>query len=109
MVLTRLLLDRGELNTEHGRVMVASTLVEDLVVVILIVLLPNLGTSDRSHLIPLAFALGKAVLILVPVLMVAGKIVPPVLRVVARTRNSELFFGVVLAICLGTAALTQWG
>jgi len=30
MVLTRLLLDRGELNTGHGRVMVAITLVEDL-------------------------------------------------------------------------------
>ena len=37
----------------------------------------------------------------------AAKIVPPLLRVVARTRNAELFFGVVLAIGLGTAALTQ--
>ena len=38
---------------------------------------------------------------------VAAKIVPPILRAVARTRSPELFFGVVLAICLGTAALTQ--
>lgn len=108
MVLTRLLLDRGELNTEHGRVMVAITLVEDLAVVILIVLLPNLGTLDAARLLPLAGVLGKGILILVPLLMVAAKIVPPVLRVVARTRNPELFFGVVLAICLGTAALTEW-
>lgn len=108
MVLTRLLLDRGELNSEPGRVMVAITLVEDLAVVILIVLLPNLRVLDAARLLPLGRALGTAVLILVPILMVAAKIVPPVLRVVARTRNPELFFGVVLAICLGTAALTQW-
>jgi len=43
----------------------------------------------------------------VPALLVAAKIVPPLMRVVARTRSSELFFGVVLAIGLGTAALTQ--
>jgi K+:H+ antiporter len=107
MVLTRLLLDRGELNTEHGRVMVAITLVEDLAVVILIVLLPSFGTLDASRWLPVARALGKAILILVPALLVAAKIVPPILRMVARTRNQELFFGVVLAICLGTAALTQ--
>src|SRR2546425_12852399 len=107
MVLTRLLLDRGELNTEHGRVMVAITLVEDLAVVILIVLLPSFGSLDASRLLPIAKAFGKAFLILVPALPVAAKIVPPILRAVARTRTPELFFGVVLAICLGTAALTQ--
>jgi monovalent cation:H+ antiporter-2, CPA2 family len=107
MVLTRLLLDRSELNTEHGRVMVAITLVEDLAVVILIVLLPSFGTLDAHSFVPIAKALGKAVLILVPALLVAAKIVPPLMRVVARTRSSELFFGVVLAIGLGTAALTQ--
>ncbi len=107
MVLTRLLLDHGELNTQHGRVMVAVTLVEDLAVVVLIVLLPSLGTLDASRLLPVVKALGKAFVILIPALLVAAKIVPPILRMVAKTRNAELFFGVVLAICLGTAALTQ--
>jgi monovalent cation:H+ antiporter-2, CPA2 family len=107
MVLTRLLLDRGDLNTEHGRVMVAITLVEDLAVVILIVLLPSFGSMDASRFLPIVKALGKAFLILAPTLLVAAKIVPPILRAVARTRSPELFFGVVLAICLGTAALTQ--
>ena len=48
---TRLLIDRGELNMEHGRVMVAITLVEDLAVVILIVLLPNFGSLDSARLL----------------------------------------------------------
>ncbi len=107
MVMSRLLLDRGEMSTEHGRVMFTITLVEDLAVVILIVLLPSFGRLDTSRLLPIATALGKAFLILIPALFLAAKIVPPILRSVARTRSPELFFGVVLAICMGTAALTQ--
>jgi CPA2 family monovalent cation:H+ antiporter-2 len=87
--------------------MLAITLVEDLAVVILIVLMPSFGSMDSARLLVLGKALGKAVLILVPAFLIAAKIVPPVLRAVARTRNRELFFGVVLAICLGTAGLTQ--
>src|SRR5438093_11579532 len=43
MVLARLLIDRGELHSQHGRVMIGITLVEDLAVVALIVLIPMLG------------------------------------------------------------------
>jgi CPA2 family monovalent cation:H+ antiporter-2 len=49
MVLARLLLDRGELHTRHGRVMIGITLVEDLAVVILIVLIPALGTLEAGR------------------------------------------------------------
>ncbi len=43
MVLSRLLIDCGELQSEHGRVMIGITLVEDFAVVALTVLLPSLG------------------------------------------------------------------
>ena len=43
MVLARLLMDRGELHSRHGRVMIGITLVEDLAVVILIVAHPGAG------------------------------------------------------------------
>jgi CPA2 family monovalent cation:H+ antiporter-2 len=107
MVLTRLLMDRGELQTEHGLVMVSITLVEDLAVVVLVVLMPSLGSLEVSRFLAIAEGLGKAALVLVPSLFVAAKIVPPLLARAARTRSQELFFLVVLAICLGTAALTQ--
>ena len=76
--------------------MVAVTLVEDLAVVILIVLLPSFGSLDASRFLLIVKALGKAYLILAPALLVAAKIVPPILRAVARTRSPELF----LAWCL---------
>src|SRR6266852_3008438 len=66
MVLVRLLMDRGELRSEHGRVMIGLTLVEDLAVVVLIILIPVLGATEAGRFAVLGSALGKAALILVP-------------------------------------------
>jgi CPA2 family monovalent cation:H+ antiporter-2 len=107
MVLARLLLDRGELHTRHGRVMIGITLVEDLAVVVLIVLVPRLGALDAERLISIGGALGLGIAILVPFFYLAAKVVPPVLAHVARMRSQEVFLLVALAIALGTAALTQ--
>ena len=52
-------------------------------------------------------ALGKAALILVPIGFLAVYLVPRLLRQIARSKNNELFLLVLLAICLGTAALTE--
>ncbi len=106
MVLTRLLIDQGQLRTTAGRIMVAITLVEDFAVVILIVLIPGFANLEKGKILFLAKDFGRAILILVPVLFLAAKIVAPILKKVARTQSRELFFLVVLAICLGTAALT---
>jgi monovalent cation:H+ antiporter-2, CPA2 family len=107
MVLARLLIDRGELQAEHGRVMIGITLVEDLAVVVLTVLLPSLGSFERGRLVAIGTALLVAAVILVPFTFLAFRAVPAVMRRVARTESEELFLLVALAIALGTAAVTQ--
>ena len=107
MVLARLLLDRGELHSHHGRIMMGLSLVEDLAAVALMVLLPSLGELEPGRFVAIALALGKAALILIPFLYLVSRVVPPVLNRMARMRSAELFLLVALAIGLGTAALTQ--
>jgi len=107
MVLARLLADRGELRSQHGRVMIGLTLVEDLAVVVLTILIPVLGTMEPGRLAALGAAFGKAALILVPFAFLAAKVVPRAMSLVARMRNDEMLLLVALAIGLGTAALTQ--
>jgi CPA2 family monovalent cation:H+ antiporter-2 len=107
MVLARLLIDRGELHTRHGRVMIGITLVEDLAVVILIVLMPALAAPGTEGLGAVGLALLRAGAVLVPFWLLASRVMPRVLTWVARTRSPELFLLVVLAIAIGTAALTQ--
>ncbi|MBI4638799.1 MAG: cation:proton antiporter [Candidatus Rokubacteria bacterium] len=107
MVLARLLLDRGELHSRHGRLLIGTALVEDLAVVVLIVLMPALAALESSRLVAVGVALVKAGVILVPFLYLAVKITPHLLTRVARTQDQELFLLVALAVALGAAALTQ--
>ena len=107
MVLARLLLDRGELHSRHGRVMIGITLVEDLAVVVLIVLIPALGGLHGGDILAVGKALVTAAAVLLPFFYFAHRVLPRLLARVARTRNDELFLLVTLAVALGAAALTQ--
>src|SRR3954464_866348 len=107
MVLMRLLMDSGEVQTEHGRITIAITLIEDLAAVVLIVLIPTFRSPDLQSLQHIAHELGKAALVLVPSFFLAAKVIPPLMKRVARTQEQELFFVVVIAICFGGAALSQ--
>jgi len=107
MVLARLLSDAGKLTTTYGRVMIGITLVEDLAVICMTVVIPVLSRSKDGGLLIAAWVLAKALLLLVPLVFLAIKVIPPLLRRVKRTCNSELQLLVAIAICLGTAALAQ--
>jgi CPA2 family monovalent cation:H+ antiporter-2 len=107
MVLARLLMDRGELHSRHGRVMIGIALVEDLAVVVLTVLMPALGSVEAGRLMSIGLAFGQAALILVPFAFLAARVMPSVMGRIARTHNDELFLLIALALGLGTAALTQ--
>jgi CPA2 family monovalent cation:H+ antiporter-2 len=107
MVLARLLSDSGKLATTYGRVMIGITLVEDLAVICMTVVLPILGGSGDGRFAKAAWVLGKALILLVPLVFLAIKVIPRLLRRVKLTCNSELLLLVAIAICLGTAALAQ--
>jgi monovalent cation:H+ antiporter-2, CPA2 family len=108
MVLSRLLMDGGELQSQHGKVMIGITLVEDFAVVALTVLLPSLGALSGDQLWKVALVLGKGLLIVTPLAFLAYKVMPKLLEWVARLQNDELCLLVALALGLGSAALTQY-
>lgn len=87
MVLSRLLMDSGQLQSAHGKVMIAITLVEDLIVVALTILMPTLASLSPHHLLGVALSLGKAALILAPLGFLAVYLVPRWLAQVARSQN----------------------
>ncbi len=106
MVLMRLLMDRGELASEAGRVMITLTLFEDLAVIVLTVLLPGFGTSGGGGY-GVLWTVGKAILLLVPVIYAGWKIMPRVLARVERTCNDEIAVLLALTTCLAIAAFTE--
>ena len=107
MVLVRLLVDRGELTSAAGRLMVSITLVEDLAVVVLTICLSGLGRPAGANYGLIAWQTGKAVFILAPIFYVAWKVMPRLLAHVRATENEEISALVVLGICLAAAATTE--
>jgi monovalent cation:H+ antiporter-2, CPA2 family len=105
-IILKIYADRGELDSAHGRVVVAILLFQDLCVVPLMVLMPLLAGTEQGPL-----ALVRAVVVTAVVtggLIVAGRfIVPRFLARITTLRNQEIFTLCVLAIGLGAAFLTS--
>ncbi|HUI45479.1 MAG TPA: cation:proton antiporter [Nitrospirota bacterium] len=101
--------DRAELDTAHGRLGTGILLFQDIAVVPMMLMLPVLGQASAAGAVSLhsiLFSLGKAVLGLVGVYIAARQAVPFLLHQVIRLRNREMFFLLVVLLCLGTAWVT---
>lgn len=107
MVLVRLLNDSGKMTATFAHVMIGITLVEDLAVICMTVVLPIAGGSGEGLFLKAAWTLGKALILLIPLVFLAIKVIPRVLRRIKRLNSPELFLLIVIAVCLGTAALAQ--
>ncbi len=105
-IILKIYADRGELDSAHGRVVVAILLFQDLCVVPLMVLLPLLAGVQEGSAAVLR-AVGVTVLVTGGLIMAGRFIVPELLRRVTNLRNQEIFTLCVLAIGLGAAFLTS--
>ena len=101
-IVLKVLADRGEINAPHGRLAVSVLLFQDLAVVAMVLLVPVLGTSGGS-LVEVLTALATAAGIIVATVVLARRVLPPILERVAATCSPELFLLTVMAICIGTA------
>jgi CPA2 family monovalent cation:H+ antiporter-2 len=105
-VVSKLLAERMELNTAQGRSIIGVLLAQDLAVVPLLILIPELGRSAAEVGPALALALAKAAAVLAALLFVGPRVMRTWFGVVARRRSTELFVLNVLLVTLGLAWLT---
>lgn len=106
-IVVKLMAERLEMESEHGKRVMGVLLFQDLAVVPLLVLIPALGASGEQLAEALGLAAFKATG-LIFVLLVGG---PHVMRrwltLVARRKSEELFVLNLLFITLGLAWLTE--
>jgi CPA2 family monovalent cation:H+ antiporter-2 len=105
-VVSRLLAERLELDTAHGREIIGVLLFQDLAVVPGLILVPALGRPPEQIGLAIAAAAAKAALVLAVVILAGPRLMRAWFGVVARGRSSELFMLNVLLITLGLAYLT---
>lgn len=105
-IVLKLLADRGGTSSPTGRTSLGLLIFQDLAVVAMVLLLPVLSGEGGAGAGALVRALGTAVAVIAVTLVVARRVMPPVLEAVARACSPEVFLLSVIALCLGTAYLT---
>lgn len=106
-IVVKLMADRLELESEHGRRVMGVLLFQDLAVVPLLVLIPALNSSGTDMAVSLSLAAVKAAVLLTVLLVGGQKVMRWWLTLVARRKSEELFILNLLLITLGLAWLTE--
>ncbi len=106
-IVVKLVSDRLELESEHGKRVVGILLFQDLAVVPLLVLIPALASEPGSLLPSLGWALLKAVVLLTILLTGGQRVMRWWLTLVARRKSDELFMLNLLFITLLLSWLTE--
>lgn len=104
-IVMKLLFDRGELNSPHGKVCLGILLFQDLCVVPLM-LFTQMLSGQNGNYYNFFIVIFKALLILSVVFIFSRAAVPYILHEIVKTRSRELFIIIIIFICLGTAFFT---
>lgn len=106
-IVLKLLTERLELESEHGRRITSILLFQDLAFVPLLILVPALANPGSDLIATLAWAAGKAVLVLVLLLFIGQNLLRRWFQIVVQRRSQELFMLNLLLITLGAAWITE--
>ncbi len=103
MVCLKILMDRGELDSVHGRIMIAILILQDISVVLMMVVVPLLVGTSENFFLALTIATGKAILFVGIAIVLGLWVLPWLMGRVGGVRSRELFLLTVLVLCLGAA------
>jgi CPA2 family monovalent cation:H+ antiporter-2 len=106
-IIAKLMAERLEIDSEHGRRVMGILLFQDLAVVPLLVLIPALGSGTEELAGSLALAFLKAAGLLTVLLVGGQRVMRWWLTLVARRKSDELFILNLLLVTLGLAWLTE--
>jgi CPA2 family monovalent cation:H+ antiporter-2 len=105
MVILKTLMNRGLMGTLSSRVMIGMLIVQDLAVIPLVIILPQLS-NPQSGLPILGWAILKAVCFLGLMILIGTKVIPRLMTYIADWNSPELFLLSVTAIGIGVGYAT---
>ncbi len=105
MVILKTLMNQGWMGTLSSRVMIGMLIVQDLAVVPMMIILPQLN-NPKAGLPLLITAFLKAALFLVLMVFIGTRVLPRLISIIARWNSRELFILAITGIGLGIGYAT---
>lgn len=106
-IVLKILQDRNEISSPHGRNALAILIFQDIIVVPMMLLTPILAGEGDNVALSIGTLLLKTALVIAITIISARYLIPRLLHAIARTRNKELFLLATITICFAVAALTS--
>lgn len=109
-VVVKILMDRGETETIHGKLMIGWLLIQDLAVIPMMIILPILANNQSGMLLLGLVATFKAFAIIVLSVILGKHIVPYIIHKIAILNSRELMVLTSATFAIGTAiAVSKFG
>lgn len=106
-IVSKILMERVDLNSRHGRLSIGILLFQDIAVILILVLIPALGSKSGDLLAILGLSLIKATILLFILFKFGKLLINPWFGWVAQQRSRELFVLNVLMVTLLLAFATK--
>src|SRR3989304_8759128 len=106
-IILKILSDRGEIDSSHGRIAMGIVIVQDIAVVPMVILLQHIGQVEGITVALIAKSMLTAIVAVFAILGAAYFLVPRILSEVVKLRNREVFIITALFMCLSIAWLTS--
>lgn len=102
-VVIKILADRAELDSIHGKIMLGWLLVQDLAVVPMMILLPFINGVDGNVLQEISVAMLKSGVLVITAVILGKHVVPFIIHKVSQTNSRELLLLTSVCLAIGTA------
>lgn len=99
--------EQVELQAQHGRVVTAILLFQDIAAIFVLAMIPIMATDPERLLPALGLSVAKAAVVFVTLVFVGRRLLPLLLHWVASTRSLELFMLSALLMAVAAAGLSQ--
>lgn len=105
MVILKTMMGRGLMGTLSSRVMIGILIVQDLAVIPLMLILPELNDL-QAGLPSLAGAAIKALIFIAGIVIIGTRVIPRLMRLITEWNSRELFLVSIMALSLGIGYIT---
>lgn len=106
-IVLKMLQEKGEINSPHGKVTVGILIFQDIIVVLMMLVTPLLAGQSENPLNELLILVLKLTGILVVLFLLGKYVVPLLFKSVVKAKSKELFILTIVVLCFSTAWLTS--
>ncbi|MGV7222441.1 MAG: cation:proton antiporter [Nitrospinales bacterium] len=101
-IIIKMITDRAEIDTQHGKICIGVLLIQDVAVVPIMLLIPLLSSGGDYSIADVGIALTKSLTAIVAMFLLARLIIPKTLALIARLGSKEHLTLFVILLILGT-------